>query len=40
VEGELLAITPQRLSLRHTDERCGSVHVHFPRLGYRVRALA
>jgi glutathione S-transferase len=40
VEGELVAITPQRLSLRHTDERCGSVHVHFPRLGYRVRALA
>ncbi len=40
VEGELVAITPQRLSLRHTDERCGTVHVHFPRLGYRARAVA
>ncbi len=40
VEGELLSITPQRLSLRHVDERCGTVHVHFPRLGYRIRATA
>jgi glutathione S-transferase len=40
VKGELVAITPQRLSLRHSDDRCGTVHVHFPRLGYRVRAAA
>jgi len=40
VEGELLAITPQRLSLRHHHERCGTVHIHFPRLGYRVKTLA
>jgi glutathione S-transferase len=40
VAGELVAITPQRLSLRHTDARCGTVHVHFPRLGYRVRVVA
>jgi glutathione S-transferase len=40
VQGELLAITPQRLSVRHQHERCGTVHIHFPRLGYRVVRLA
>ena len=37
VSGELLAITPQRISIRHHHERCGTVHIHFPRLGYRVK---
>lgn len=38
VEGTLLAATATRVSIRRTDERAGTVHVHFPRLGYRVSA--
>lgn len=37
VEGELVGINPQRISLKLSTERCGTVHVHFPRVGYRVR---
>jgi glutathione S-transferase len=33
-EGILVAATPQRYSLRRSDERAGTVHVHFPRVGY------
>ena len=33
-EGELLAATRTHYSLRRTDERTGTVHVHFPRVGY------
>ena len=33
-EGELIAATPSHYSLRRTDERAGSIHVHFPRVGY------
>lgn len=36
VQGELVAINPRRLTLRLQTERCGEVHVHFPRLGYRL----
>ena len=32
--GELLAATPTHYSLRRTDSRAGTVHVHFPRIGY------
>lgn len=38
VEGELVGISAHRLTLRLTSDRCGTVHVHFPRVGYRIRA--
>jgi len=37
-EGELIAATRTHYSLRRTDPRAGLVHVHFPRLGYVLRA--
>ncbi|HEY8358512.1 MAG TPA: glutathione S-transferase family protein [Ramlibacter sp.] len=37
-EGELIAATRTHYSLRRTDPRVGLVHVHFPRLGYVLRA--
>ncbi|MBN9407654.1 MAG: glutathione S-transferase family protein [Burkholderiales bacterium] len=37
-EGELVAATRMHYTLRRTDERAGTVHVHFPRLGYVLRA--
>jgi len=39
-EGELVAATRTQLTLRRVDERAGTVHVHFPRAGYVMRALA
>ena len=33
-EGELLAATRMHYTLRRQDERAGTVHVHFPRIGY------
>ena len=33
-EGELVAATRTHYSLRRTDIRAGTVHVHFPRIGY------
>jgi hypothetical protein len=33
-EGELMAATRMHYTLRRTDERAGTVHVHFPRTGY------
>jgi hypothetical protein len=33
-EGELVAATRTRYTLRRTDARVGTVHVHFPRIGY------
>ena len=36
-EGELLAATRMHYTLRRTDERTGTVHVHFPRIGYVLR---
>jgi glutathione S-transferase len=38
-EGELIAATRTRYSLRRTDARAGTVHVHFPRVGFQLRAL-
>ena len=32
--GELLAATRMHYTLRRTDERAGTVHVHFPRIGF------
>jgi glutathione S-transferase len=37
-EGELLAATRMHYTLRRTDERAGTVHVHFPRIGYSLKA--
>jgi glutathione S-transferase len=36
-EGELIAATRTHYSLRRTDARAGTVHVHFPRVGYVLR---
>jgi glutathione S-transferase len=33
-EGDLVAATRMHYTLRRTDERAGTVHVHFPRIGY------
>lgn len=39
-EGELIAATRMHLTLRRTDERAGEVHVHFPRIGYCLKAVS
>jgi glutathione S-transferase len=39
-EGELIAATRTHYSLRREDARAGLVHVHFPRIGYVLRAAA
>jgi glutathione S-transferase len=36
-EGELLAATRTRFSLRRSDARAGRVHVHFPRVGFTLK---
>lgn len=36
-EGELIAATRLHYTLRRSDERAGTVHVHFPRIGYVLR---
>ena len=33
-QGELIAATRMHYTLRRTDERAGTVHVHFPRIGH------
>ncbi len=33
-EGELIAATRTHYSLRRVDKRAGTIHVHFPRIGY------
>lgn len=38
-EGELVAATRVHYTLRRTDERAGTVHVHFPRIGYSLAAV-
>ncbi|MES2413484.1 MAG: glutathione S-transferase family protein [Pseudomonadota bacterium] len=38
--GELIAATRMHFTLRRTDERAGTVHVHLPRIGYQLRAAA
>ena len=37
--GELVASTRTRLTLKRVDERAGTVQVHFPRVGYVLRAV-
>ena len=38
-QGELLAATRMHYTLGRTDRRTGRVHVHFPRIGYVLRAV-
>jgi glutathione S-transferase len=38
-DGELLAATRTRYSIRRSDARAGTVHVHFPRIGFQLRAV-
>ena len=37
-EGELIAATRTHYTLARTDERAGKLHVHFPRIGYALKA--
>lgn len=39
-EGKLLAATRTRYVLERSDERAGTVHVHLPRVGYVMKAVA
>jgi glutathione S-transferase len=39
-EGELVAATRTRFTLRRSDERAGTVHVHFPRLGFTLKKVS
>lgn len=36
VTGRLILLTPERASIAREDRRAGRVHVHFPRIGYRI----
>ena len=38
-QGELLAATRMHYTLRRQDERVGTVHVHFPRVGFSLKKL-
>lgn len=38
-EGELVAATRMHVTLRREDARAGTVHVHFPRIGYVLKAI-
>ncbi len=39
-EGELVAASASRYTLRRTDARAGTVHVHFPRIGYTLKKVS
>ena len=39
-QGELVAATRMHYTLRRLDTRVGTVHVHFPRMGYALKAVA
>ncbi len=38
--GELVAATRMRYTLRRQDARAGTVHVHFPRIGFKLNVIA
>lgn len=38
VRGELLCVSAEAIVLGRDDERAGRVHVHFPRIGFRIEA--
>lgn len=37
VAGVLVGLTAEQVTLRRTDERAGTVHVHFPRAGFQIK---
>lgn len=37
VSGDLVGLDHESVTLRRSDERAGTVHVHFPRIGYSLR---
>ena len=39
-EGELIAATRTRYTLRRSDARAGTVHVHFPRIGFTMKKVS
>jgi glutathione S-transferase len=39
-EGELIAATRTRYTLRRSDDRAGTVHVHFPRVGFTLKKVS
>ncbi len=39
-EGELVSATASRYTLRRTEPRAGTVHVHFPRIGYTLKKVS
>jgi len=39
-QGELMAATRTRYTLRHSDPRAGTVHVHFPRVGFTLKKVS
>jgi glutathione S-transferase len=39
-EGELVAATHNHYTLRRTDDRAGTVHVHFPRVGFTLKKVS
>ncbi|MEP0232381.1 MAG: glutathione S-transferase family protein [Roseibium sp.] len=39
VEGTIVGASADTVTIHRTDPECGDLHVHFPRLGYRVTAV-
>jgi hypothetical protein len=39
VEGELVELGPEKIGVRRWDPRASNIVVHFPRLGYDLRAI-
>jgi hypothetical protein len=39
-EGELIAATRTRYTLRRSGDRAGTVHVHFPRIGFTLKKVS
>jgi hypothetical protein len=37
VPGTLVGLTRHEVVIRRSDERAGTVHVHFPRLGFQIK---
>ncbi|MCJ2115121.1 glutathione S-transferase family protein [Methylobacterium sp. J-001] len=40
VRGSLLALDAERIVIRREDEKVGTIHLHFPRAGFEVAAIA
>jgi len=37
VAGRLCGLGPQQVVIARTDARAGTVHVHFPRIGFQIK---